>query len=921
MGDGHYPISHNRIRQIYEDKDRQLWIASDGSISRYDYDTHQFVHYTIVDSTRTYNSNWAYHIFEDHHSDDVGRSRLWIATCLGGIFVVDKQKLIQSNGYYVAEQNYTMKNGLAGNFVNQLLRNENDDVWVLLYKNGIDKINVKNNIITKVTFPQQFDNDQPNYIMRDGDGRIWVGFGNGVLRFNPVNQHSTFVKFNAFGNSEILTMMEHGQWMWISTTDGVWMVNKYTEQVERLNAKNRLFAAMFYDERSDKIYLGGSDELVAFSPALLKETKVNKPVIFTAFYVNGQAYQTEQTCVRYVQGVKLNYSQRNLGFEFSNLKYSTDHAEKFAYRLEGIEEDWHVVRQATNFVEYQNLQPGKYQLVVCQADQIGKTKAAAEFTIYITAPFYFNAWAKCLYACLLVAFLLWILKFFKVRNNLKIARLDKEKTLELAKLKMDFFANVSHEFKTPLSLIVAPVNKLLQNVHDTEMKKLLTMIQYNALKINKLIGQVIDFNRADNIQPALILTRVEFVEFARSLFAIYEEGFKDKKLNFYFFANVEKINLLIDVQQIETMLNNLLTNACKYTGKGSVELTLVYLNEEKLLTIKVHDTGVGIPANELPYVFERFYQSSKTAGNKQGTGIGLYLVKCSVTQHNGTVEIASIENEGTTVSITLPVQDDFTTELSDLSAVDPHLPLILIVDDNQEVADFIANILRPLYRCELAHNGKLGLTKCLRLSPDLIIADVVMPVMDGLEMIRHIRKKLHFATTPVILLTAKDDKRTALESISLQVNAFIPKPFDPDILLSRVDQLLKQTKAMESKLRMEMMASSKAIYPISPDEKFLTMITNIIEDHIDDPTLNVHALCQVAGLSEKSIYRKIKALTGMTTVEYIRSIRLKKANILFTQEKFTVAEVMYMVGFSNHSYFTKCFQHEFGKTPSEMNES
>jgi signal transduction histidine kinase/ligand-binding sensor domain-containing protein/AraC-like DNA-binding protein len=911
MGDAQYPISHNRIRQIYEDKDNQLWIASDGSISRYDYGKKQFIHYSIIDSTHTYNSNWAYRIFEDN------QKRLWIATCLGGIFVVDKQRLVQSPGVYMAEKNYNIQDGLSGSFVNQIVPDKNGNVWVLFYKNGINKIDVKENKITKIYIDNKSGNDTPNYIICDDNGFIWAGFQDGLVRINPDNNRSKFIKFNVFSNSEILSMVEEGQHIWISTTEGVWVVDKETEEVQSLNIANKLFTAGFYDKTSRKIYLGASDELALFSPSLLQESETDFPVILTALYVNGELYNPTGPGVRYLNEVKLNYKQNNLSFEFSDLQYSLEQGNKFVYRMEGIDNEWNMLKQQTNRISYQNLEYGKYRLIISKLDLSGKPSLKLYvFSIRITPPWYYTPIAKCIYIILIVGLLLWIFNFFRVRNNLRIERIEKEKTLELSNLKIDFFTNVSHEFKTPLSLIIAPISKLLPEIKDSGKKKQLESVLQNALKLNSLIRQIMDFNRMDNTNPGLILSKVELVEFARSLFSIYEEGYKEKNLTFRFSTNREKIYLLIDVLKIESVLNNLMTNACKYSEKGLISMILTYQDDKKQLEIQVKDTGIGIPRHEIPYVFKRFYQSSKTAKDKEGTGIGLYLVKTYTEQHNGDVTIESEENKGTTMTITLPVKEE--TERNDIRqsvGCDSDFPLILIVDDNFEIADFIYKILSPQYRCEIAHNGKQGLEKCLQLNPDLVIADIMMPVMDGLEMARRIRKNVPTSTVPIILLTAKDDKNTELESIHLNVNAFISKPFDPEMLMSRIEQLIKHEQQLKQKLRLETLTTPKPEEMISPEEKFLSEMTNIIEDRIADPDLNVNSLSTLAGISSKQIYRKIKQLTGMSPVEYIRSIRMKKAAMLLSQNKFTVSEIMYMVGFSSPSYFSKCFQAEFGKAP------
>lgn len=917
MGDSQYPISHNRIRDIYEDKDHNLWIATDGSISRFDYSKRQFVNYSIVDSTQAFNSNWAYYIFEDD------KKQLWVATCLGGIFVVDKEKLLSSQGNYIAEKHYSVQNGLSGNFVNQILSDHYGNVWVLLHNNGINKIDARSGVVSKIHLGDKDDKVVPNYLIKDSEGSIWIGYRGGLTNIDPKTNNTHSIKFDIYGNNEILSMTEVYNNIWVSTTDGIWAVDKKSYSLQKLDIANKAFTCSFFDKETNKIYMGGVDEYTILSPEILNKKVNDNPIVLTAIYVNDKLYNAADNHngnnIRYINEIYLDYTQNNILFDFSDLSFAEGSISSFVYKLDGVEDKWNIIKQNTNRISYTNLEYGRYTLLISKLDAYGKpSENMFRFLINITPPWYYTVWAKSVYILLVLGFIMWIINFFRVRNNLRIERIEKEKTVELTNLKMDFFTNVSHEFKTPLSLIIAPVSKLLHETKDSHKKKELEVIQKNALKINSLIRQIIDFNRSESTSSGQILSRVEIVEFARSLFSVYEDGYRDKGLSFLFSSNKERIYMDVDVLKIEAVLNNLLTNACKYTDEGVINLSLIYNEESGFVDLEVRDTGIGIPENEVRYVFERFYQSSKTAGDKEGTGIGLYLVKLYTEQHHGYIKIQSVENKGTSVTVGLPVSDYSAADIEQRSVISDDLPYVLIVEDNNEIANFICQTLSDGFRCEIAHNGKQGLDMCLRTNPALVIADIMMPIMDGMEMVRHIRKNVPTSTIPIILLTAKDDKRTELDSIELAVDAFMPKPFDPQMLRSKVEQLLNTSKRMESKIRMETIAAPQIMEVTSPDEKFLSAITQIVEDRIADPDLNVSALSSLSGVGSKQIYRKIKLLTGLSPVEYIRSIRIKKAAILLSQNKFTISEVMYMVGFSNHSYFSKCFQSEFGKTPRQF---
>jgi ligand-binding sensor domain-containing protein/AraC-like DNA-binding protein len=422
MGDDRFPISHNRIRHIYEDKTGNLWIASDGSISRYNYREKQFTRYALIDSTRTYNSNWAYYLFEDD------TNRLWIATCLGGIFVVNKQKLMQSQGHYVAEKNFNAQNGLPGSFVNQIIPDKNGNVWGLFYNNGMVEIDGENKI-NKIPIDHETGNNHPNYLLSDNEGFMWIGFNDGLVRINPDSKETKFIRLNTFEDSEILSITEEGRRLWITTTEGVWALDKPSLKLRRLGITNQLFSAGFYDPSTQTIYLGASDLLVSFSPTLLNEPETDFPIMLTALYVNGEPYRSGNLSIRYMHEAKLNHKQNNLAFEFSNLQYASEQENKFVYRLEGFDKQWKISKPPqTNRISYSNLKSGKYRLCISKLNSSGNPgENPFVFSFTILPPWYYTLAAKCTYILLCIAFILWIVLFFKMRNKSVLSLFPLEK--------------------------------------------------------------------------------------------------------------------------------------------------------------------------------------------------------------------------------------------------------------------------------------------------------------------------------------------------------------------------------------------------------------------------------------------------------------------------------------------------------------
>lgn len=914
-----YPLSHNRIRHIYEDRTGNLWIATDGGIERYDEASKQFIPYTIVDRTRSYNANWAYYMFEDHDGN------MWISTCLGGLFVIRKDKLLHSaSGYCIADKNYTTQDGLKSMFINQVVADHNGNVWIMLYNNGIQKLDTKTGKFTTFRLPRTNEEVSTDFLMDDSEGYLWAGCHNKVLRIDPATDTVTEIYLNQ-ENCNILSMTEVEDNIWISTTKGLWSIGKNSFKVSRIPIGDQRFTCVYYDQTDRRVFLGGYDGIGLCTPAVINATEKFPPIHLTALSANNHKVNTALS-IRYATSVELSHNENNLAFEFSDYSYANIRKNTFVYKLEGLDKNWHQVDERSNRILYTNLPYGTYNLMIRHTEDT--EEAASMLSVTILPPWYQTLWAKIAYFLIAGGLVGWIINFFTVKNRLKLEQLEKRQILEQTQQKLDFLSNISHDLKTPVSMIVTPISKLLVDVKDHRQKSMLEVVYRNAVNLNDLIHKLLEFNRINRKEDSLlIVSRIELVSFIKNIYTTYKETDVEEKYQWNISCNTDSLYMDMDVIKLKSILGNLLSNATKYTSQGgSIGITLEYDKDLQTVDIRISDTGIGITANELPYIFQRFYQSPRTKKQYEGTGIGLYLVKTYTELHHGKINVTSDVHAGTTFTLTFPVdktlnQPIAATEESDAQQTtddNASKPLVLIVDDNPEMRDVIQTILADGYRCIFASNGKEGLDVVARQQPDLIISDLIMPVMDGIEMSRILKKNLTTAVIPIIMLTAKDDKQTERKSLQSQIDAFISKPFDAEILYFKVSQLLHNKVAYETKARMENIAAPKPVEEVaSQDEKFLITITQLIEDHISDSDLNVNALCNLSGIGSKQIYRKVKQLTGMSPIEYIKSIRMKKAAMLLQQKKFTVSEVMYMVGYSNASYFSKCFQGVFGKTPKQ----
>ena len=909
-----YPLSHNRIRHIYEDSEKDLWIATDGSIERYDRRTGQFVHYFITDSTRTYNANWAYCLFEDKEQN------LWISTCLGGLFCVSKQNLKNArSGYCIADKSYTSADGLKTMFINQIVQDKTGCIWMLLYNNGIQKLDPAADTITTFEFPEALSGVRPDFLMGDKEGAVWIGCRNRILKVDPETEQTETVMLEEADDCGILSMAEVENSVWVSTTKGLWIIRKDGHDASRLRIADRLFTSLYYDARDKQVILGGNDGAGICIPSIVNETgQETTPVRLTAIYVNNRPFTTRES-IRYSREIELKHTENNLILEFSDLPYSQVERKSFAYKLEGLDTKWHLERAYSNRIVYNNLPYGNYRLAIKDTESGKETDNL--ITVRILPPWYYTVWAKISYMLLGGALIAWIINFFVVKNRLRLERTEKKQILEQSRRKINFLSNISHDLKTPVSMIVAPVSKLILDVKDTRQKEMLESVYRNAMSLNSMIHRLLDFNRIDSKEDSLLITsRIELVSRIKNIYMTFSEADTEKNHQWEFASDTETLYMNMDAVKLDSIIDNLLSNARKYTpAHGTISVKIHCGKDNETVSVTVSDTGIGIPQSELPYIFQRFFQSSRTKRTQEGTGIGLYLVKTYTEMHQGSVSVASTDGEGTSFCLTFPVDKSINLPHAESAQdKDTGKPSLLIVDDNAEMRDMIGSILSAQYRCTFASNGKEALSAVEASNPDLIISDFVMPVMNGIEMSDVLKKNLSTATIPIILLTAKDDRETLRESLQSKIDAFVTKPFDAELLQYKVAQLLENKAMYAAKAKVDSITTPKEPEGVvSQDEKFLAGITQLIEDHISDSDLNVNALSELSGIGGKQIYRKLKQLTGMSPVEYIKSVRMKKAAMLLKQKKFSVSEVMYMAGYSNPSYFSKCFQAAFGKTPKQ----
>jgi signal transduction histidine kinase/DNA-binding response OmpR family regulator len=651
--------------------------------------------------------------------------------------------------------------------------------------------------------------------------------------------------------------------------------------------------------------------------------------------------------------------------------------------MEGFDRDWLYVGTKREAV-YTNLAPGEYTFRVKAANNDGVwNEQGASIKVIIAPPFWRTWWAYTLYVLFMMGLLFGIRRYelnrMRLKDQVKIKHLEAEKLKELDAMKSRFFSNISHEFRTPLTLILGPIENMLAKITDKQSNQDLSLMHKNATNLLRLVNQLLDLARLESGKMRLQASRGDLMQCLKSIVAAFESLARSRNVTLHFHSQVESLEAWFNREHLETVFYNLLSNAFKFTPEGgevSVQLSVISnqlsLNQpitdhSSLITVK--DTGIGIPTDKLRYVFDRFYQaesaSTQTGAARkfEGTGIGLSLVKELVELHHGKVEITSEEGKGTEVVVRLPlgrehlqaeeiVSEQLSVSSDQLSvgseqgaiasatqrsshpeihqssdptiqpSIDPDSDeeIVLIVEDNADMRAYIRRNLENGYKVVEAQNGQEGLEKAMAMIPDMIISDVMMPVMDGYALCDRLKSDEKTSHIPVILLTARAGREDKLEGLETGADDYLTKPFDAEELQIRVKNLIALRRKLQEKFKKQMVLQPSEISITSVDEAFLKKAVAMVEEHLEDESFSPDDLAHEVGMSRAQFYRKLRALTDQPAGHFIRAIRLQRAADLLKQGFGNITEIAYKVGFSSQPYFTKCFQEYFGVSPKEYKD-
>ncbi|MEO0507423.1 MAG: response regulator [Bacteroidota bacterium] len=727
---------------------------------------------------------------------------------------------------------------------------------------------------------------------------------------------------------------------WATTTKGVLHFNLANKQFRFLSKSNALEFVktdlgnnILFDTNDNQMFIGGYGGYYQFSPKrnITRETpivaKINNIILPNNSEKALQKKHLGNTNARPI----LQADENTISFEFTGIDFDAPEQVQYRYRMLGIQKQWTYTenRSAT----FANLDPGDYIFEVqASTNENSWSRQTASFSFHIKTPLWASWWAYLCYTLIILGIGYYFLQSFltrqKLKTQLRLEHLEVEKVKELSDLKSRFFANVSHEFRTPLTLIQGPVNDMLQDQHDPSVKENLQLVQNNTQRLQRLINQLLDYAKVSENRLSSIPTEVDVFSHIRALIGAFDSWAKEKDIQLNSDISSKHITALLDIDALESILNNLLSNALKYSAAGETVWILAETDEtNNTLKLCVKDTGKGLSPEEKELVFQRFYRTDETP---EGTGIGLSLTKELVDGMGGDIQVKDNHPKGSVFEVSIPlvqIQESVKPLPVESMAID--LPTgtlkeehtILLVEDHQELQRYIQKMMRPYGKVVVAKNGKEALQMAVKTVPDLIISDFMMPLMDGGELCRNIRKDPVVSHIPFIMLTAKATEEDKILGLRDGATDYIFKPFDKQELTLKVANLLGQRKRLQEKLKHELFHEQSPGLSDSQDARFLKKFKDLVLQYLDKSDLTVDFLSQHMGMSRVQLYRKLMALTGVPASDFIRNIRLQKSAKLIKNNWGNISEVAYEVGFNNLSYFTKCFKETFGMTPSQFAKS
>lgn len=917
----------NEVTCVYKDKSGNIWIGTDRGVVLFNPEAESFIPFD--DKTNCI----SHRVYDIHQLDD---NRLWIAMEFGGIAVVDlSQQLFRSSDqiHALSIREGDDEYGLSNSSIRCLLQDSFGNVWAGSWGGGINFIKREPSLFSTYKYsPFPSTNNSLNSkiasgVCMDKAGNLWIGTdGGGINVFNKGRRIAIYnadnKKFRSNTVQAALCDSKGGLWFGLFY-GGIAYYNPKSQSFRQIFSedKSRTDVRSFHEDKQGNIWVGTSEGVYLIDC----DSKTIK-----AHYN--------------LENVQLKYTQNSFSIRFNIQNYALVNQVEYAYMLKGLENSWYTLTDPNN-VTFRNLPPGKYQFQVkTRMRNQAWSDATTSLNIRIAPPLWLTWWAKSFYILLSLIILFSILYAYKKRLDAEaLYQLEKqshEHEQELNNERLRFYTNITHELRTPLTLILGPLEDIQKSdTLSTKDAQKISVIHQSAIRLLNLINQILEFRKTETQNKKLCVSRDNLVPLIREIGLKYKELNRKPAVDIRLVVEKEHMPIYFDKEIIQTILDNLISNALKYTEKGSISIGIrqVERAEVNYTEIRVSDTGYGIKPEALPHIFDRYYQEG---GKHQasGTGIGLSLVKNLVALHEGEIRVESAPNQGSTFYVSLLTDNSYPqalhadsqekesnvqhieeAQVNQVSSSDK--PILLVVEDNPDICDYIAESFSDHFEVKTAANGKLGKESALKEIPDIIVSDIIMPVMDGNEMCRELKKDVRTSHIPIILLTAKDSLRDKEEGYQVGADSYLTKPFSASLLHSRIENLLQSRRNLANHFSANAAISNKAAVITESlnklDNEFIHKINQLIEERLSSDKIDISYLSDKMCMSNSTLYRKMKALTGLSTNEYVRKIRMKHAEQYLLEGKYNISEIAFKVGINNLFYFRQCFKEEFGYIPSE----
>ncbi|MGQ1784580.1 two-component regulator propeller domain-containing protein [Saccharicrinis sp. GN24d3] len=891
-------------------------------------------------------------------------SGMWIGTIFGGLnFYHSKSGKIQ---FTSKEAPYSQTIGLS---ISSLHIDTEKNLWVTTTSNGIYKIHLptrKSAHFTSNAIPKHRTKSPSFYCVEQlSDGNIWIGSkGGGIQIYHPKNDILTFFDANnLLKGKEVYGIVEGSRNnIWITTNDGLIIYNKKEQNPRRFVIQDGIQGNLFnpnaiFKDREQNLYFGGTNGFSLLEPKKIKINRRKPNVLINKITVNNRDVIPIQSGINRYEKLVLNPEETNLSFHFSADNYLLPDKNKYQYRLSNYVDQW-VETDNRGVASYVNVPAGEYIFETLASNNDGIwNQTPATISIVIKQFWYKSNIAVSFYTLLLLTIAFLIFRFYRESLNLKkallIEKIKHEQEEELTELKLKFFTNISHEFRTPLTLINGPVNNLLKskNLEDDQLDQLDT-VKRNTNRLLQLINQIMDLRKMEKGLSKLNISEIELVDFIDRRILNFAHEARSKGISFSFEYGNRDWRIEIDEEKLDKIIFNLLSNAFKYTpAKGTItvsindsqqthnkysnQLSFGTIGHDDYLEIAVIDNGPGISSQDLPKIFDRFERADKNTSKEYSTGIGLNLCKDYTLMHHGAIIVQSTPNEGTCFTVQLPIHQKarkmlytVDNEAENMESMETPTSTkqqpegvkkdieILVVEDNDDLRKFIIGLLKDFYTVYSAVNGTKGLDSLKAHNIQLVISDVKMPEMDGFEFCQTIKSQIETSHIPVILLTALSSVENTSTGLEKGADAYISKPFNEQLLKSQIENLLTQRKRLQVSYAQKYI-SKQPIDVGSLDNYFLNKLNSIIEDNISNENFSVDFLASEMGLSRSQLHRKLKQISNHSTSEYINMVKIKKATTMLSSGNYTIDEIAFKSGFNSHSYFTKCFKRIHNQSPKE----